>query len=167
MASTRGSGVNNSPEMVDTLSVNPVDEVLRQARQLLGTMAPVSVAAFTTAAPAAPPSWDSGAAAAAVGAGSMLEEDLGALRTAQDALQTAVQDADEVIRDAHTRLNAVENAWSSDRVAAATQDSEESKAGLLQAAHTHVQEVTELVRSTAVHFQQAAERVTTAAEALP
>lgn len=152
--------------MVDTLSVNPVDEVLRQARQLLGSMAPVSLAAFTAATPTAP-DWDSEAAAAAAGAGAALEGDLGALRSAQGALQTALQDADAVIREAHTRLNAVENAWSRDRAAAASQDSEEGKAGLLQAAHTHVREVTELVEQTATHFQQAAERITSTAQSLP
>jgi hypothetical protein len=153
--------------MVDTLSVNPVDEVLRQARQLLGTMAPVALTPFTAAAPAAPASWDSESAAAAAVTQAGLADQLGGLHDARLAVQTAIEDADAVIRAAHTRLNALENAWAGDREAAAAQDSDESQAGLLTAAHTHVREVTEVVQHTAEHFQTAAARVAAVAATLP
>lgn len=171
----QATGIDTRPvdeqtgEMVDTLSMNPVDELLHQARQLLGTMTPVaSGPTFDASAPVAPAGWESAAATAAAShTETELAKHLGALQQAQDTLRSAIQEADEAVRAAQTRLNAVETSWSSDRAAAAAEDPDEGRAGLLQAAHQYVREVTDVVQHTAEHFQRAAERITAAVAALP
>lgn len=147
-----------------------VDEVLREARTLLGAMTPAgNTTAFAVTAPANPPtSWDSTASAAAGAAGTTLDGQLTHLQQAHQAVTAAITEANEITRNAHTQLNAVENTWASDR--AATEpgaDTTETHAALLQAAHHHINDITAVVQAAAEQFQTAAARITAAAAALP
>lgn len=153
--------------MVDTLSVTAVDELLSQARQLLGSMNPVQLDVALPTVPQAPDSWDSEAAGSAAAAAAYLDRDTEQLRDAHRAVAAAVAEANEIARSAHTQLNAVENAWFSDRAAldpaAGTDD---NHAGLLQSAQHHVREVTAVVQAAAEQFQVAAQRITAATTSL-
>ena len=93
--------------MVDTLSVTAVDELLSQARQLLGSMNPVQLDVALPAVPQAPVSWDSEAAGSAAEVAAYLDRDTEQLRDAHRAVAAAVEEANEIARSAHTQLNAV------------------------------------------------------------
>lgn len=153
--------------MVDTLSVTPVDDLLRQARQLLGTMNPVQWETAFPAPPPAPGGWDSSAADAAAETTVRLDSQTDRLRAAHREVAAAIAEANEISRSAHTQLNAVENAWASDRAALHPASAvEENQAGLLQAAQQHVREVTAVVQAAAEQFQIAAHRIATATASL-
>lgn len=153
--------------MVDTLSVTAVDELLSQARQLLGSMNPVQLDVALPTVPQAPDSWDSAAAGSATQAAAQLGHDTEELRAAHQAVAAAVAEANAIARSAHTQLNAVENAWASDQAAldpaAGTDD---NHAGILQSAQHHVREVTAVVQAAAEQFQVAAQRITAATTSL-
>lgn len=147
-----------------------VDEALREARTLLGAMTPVgNTAAFAVTAPANPPtSWDSTASAAAGAAGTTLDDQLTHLQHSHQAVTAAIAEANEITRNAHTQLNAVENTWASDRAAAEPgADTSETQGALLQAAHHHINDITAVVQAAAEQFQTAAARIAAAAAALP
>ena len=153
--------------MVDTLSVTAVDELLSQARQLLGSMTPVQLDVALPAVPPAPVSWDSAAAASAAENAARLGRDTDELNSAQQAVAAAVAEANEIAQSAHTQLNAVENAWASDQAALdPTTGSQDSHSGLLQAAQDHVREVTAVIQAAAEQFQVAAQRITAATTSL-
>jgi len=147
--------------------VHPVDDLLHQARQLLGTMNPVQFDLAVPPAPPAPASWDSQAAGAAAETSARLDIVTAQLRSAHQAVAAAVVEANEIAHNAHTQLNAVENTWASDRAALdPASDTEDNQAGLLQAAHKHVQEVTAVVQLAAEQFQSAAQRIAAATASL-
>lgn len=143
--------------------MNPVDAMLRHARQLLGTMNPVQLDVAFPASPPHPASWDSDAAAAAADTGTLLAERAADLQAAHQAVAAAIAEANEISRNAHVQLTAVENAWASNQAAAdpaaATDD---AQAGLLHAAQQHVLDVTAVVQTAAEQFQAAAQRIAAA-----
>lgn len=147
--------------------MNPVDDLLRQARELLGSMNPVHLDISLPASPPVPGSWDSESAGAAEQTAAHLDHDTEQLRAAHQAVAAAIEEANSISRDAHAQLNAVENAWASDQAALdPTAEAPEGQAGVLQAAQQHVREVTAIVQSAAEQFQVAAHRITTATTSL-
>lgn len=138
--------------------------MLRQARQLLGTMNPVRLDTGFPSSPPAPASWDSEAAGAATAAGARLEQQIGDLHAVHQSVAEAIAEANEISHNAHIQLSAVENAWARDQAAlepaGATDD---AQAGLLQSAQHHIRDVTAVVRTAAEQFQAAAQRISAAA----
>jgi hypothetical protein len=150
--------------------VNVVDEVIRDARTLLGAMTPVgAMTAFAVTPPVNPPtSWDSSAGTAAGAAGANLDGQLTQLQLAHHSVTAAITEADEITRNAHSQLTAVENAWASDQAATDPgAETTEGHAGLLQSARQHINDVTAVVQAAAEQFQTVATRIAAAGAALP
>ena len=149
--------------------MNVVDEAIRDARTLLGAMTPVgAMTAFAATPPRAPTSWDSSAGTDAEAAGANLDSQLTQLQLAHHSVTVAITEAQEITRNAHSQLTAVERAWASDQ--AATEpgaDTTEGHAGLLRSAQQHINDVTAVVQAAAEQFQTAAARIAAAGAALP
>lgn len=139
-----------------------MDALLQSARELLGTMSPAQLAAINAGPQSmpAPATWDGNAATAAAVASNELDQRRGQLNNAHQTVSTAVSQANQISRDAHTGLRAIETAWANDKAALAPQaNTPEGQAALLNAGQQRVHEATQLIHTAAQRFQGASQQV--------
>jgi hypothetical protein len=147
--------------------MHPVDELLRDARHVLGALTTASLPAFTPSEPPAPPAgWASDTADTAQATSSHLHHQLTHLYELHGAARSLLDDAATITHRAHTELQGVEHAWATDQIAVDTHHPD-SQAALLHTGRDHVTAITETIRTAADEFQQLAQRLATITAELP
>jgi len=152
--------------------MHPVDALLEQARQLLGTASPPAITTPNTSAgdlaDSLPPSWEGQSSTHAAATTSRLDTDRNQVRTAHQAVSTTLATANQLSQQAHTRLDAVQAAWQQDKATLGRfGDTAQGQAALLQAGQQRIADVTQIVRQTATDYQRAARHVHDATAHLP
>ena len=144
------------------MSTHPVDAQLQSARELLGTMSPAQLGSINSGPESmpAPATWSGDAATDAAATSEKLDQRRSQLKNAHQTINTAVFEANQISRDAHTGLRAIETRWANDKAALAPNAyTPESQAALLKAGQQRVQEATQLVQTAAQRFQGASQQV--------
>lgn len=152
--------------------MHPVDALLEQARQLLGTPSAATITApGTNAGPLAerhPPSWEGDTSTHAAATTSRLDADRNQVRTVHQAVSSTLTAANQIGQHARTRLDAVEAAWQQDKAALARfADTPQGQAALLQAGQHRITDATQIVKHAAIDYQHAARQVHDATADLP
>jgi hypothetical protein len=151
--------------------MHPVDEVLRQARAVLGDMTLPQLptrSGGNTAAVQAPSQWSGPAAESATAATDRLIEKHTQFHSVRAAATGVINQAASISQDAHTQLRTVEQAWASDKAAIGPYARTASgQAALLQAGQLRVQEATMVVQNAAERYGQAAQKITMLSGELP
>jgi uncharacterized phage infection (PIP) family protein YhgE len=147
--------------------MHPVDELLRDARRVLGDLTPPGLPVVTTSPPPAPPaSWSSDTADAAQTTSSELNQQLTHLHELYAAARAVLDEAATVTNRAHTELHVIEQAWAADQTAADPHQLD-GQAALLHTGRDHVTAITETIRTAADRFQQLAQQLATITAELP
>ncbi|WP_084269319.1 hypothetical protein, partial [Mycobacterium avium] len=147
-----------------------MDALLQSARRLLGTMTPAQPGTINSGPDSmpTPTTWSGNTAQQATTASTELDQHRDQLKTAYQAANSTIAEANKISREAHTSLRAVETAWNSDKAAAGPYvNTAEGQAALLKAGQQRVQEATQVVHTAAERFQNASQRVSAATATLP
>ena len=155
----RQQGCSNL-QMVDTLSRDPVDAMLRHARQLLGTMNPVQLDVAFRPARRTRQLGQRDAAAAAADTGTLLAERAADHRPPTRAVAAAIAEANEIpATPTSNSLPWKTRGPATSRSRSRRPATDDAQAGLLHAAQQHVLDVTAVVQTAAEQFQAAAQRI--------
>lgn len=149
--------------------MHPVDAMLQQARELLGTVAPPQLSAPHPGSPiTGPHAWSGAAADTAATVSGDLEQQRTHLHLVHTSARAVINDAAQISQAARTQLRTVETAWAADKAAVGPYaHTAEGQAALLRAGQQRVQEASQVVQTAAARFQGAAQQVHTHTGRLP
>lgn len=144
--------------------MDPVDALLQQARQLLGTSTPPEPAPATLGEPDLaghhPGSWDGDASTQAATTSTELDGRREQLRSTHHNATVTIAAANTIGPNARDNLTAVETAWQQDK-STFTPSTAQGQAALLQAGAQRITEATQIVQDTASQYQSAAQQLQT------
>ncbi|MBZ4571558.1 hypothetical protein QRB41_24380 [Mycobacterium avium subsp. hominissuis] len=144
--------------------MDPVDALLQQARQLLGTSSPPDPEPAGLGEPNLagqhPASWDGDASTQAATTSATLDGQRDQLRTTHHNATTTIAAANTIGQNARDNLTAVQTAWQQDK-STFTPTTAQGQAALLQAGQQRITEATQIVEDTASQYQSAAQRLQT------
>lgn len=152
--------------------MHPVDAILQQARQLLGSPALPHLAGADFGAPNLagehPASWQGQASTRASANATALDKTREQLHSVYGSAATVITSANQYGHQARTELAAVDAAWQHDKATLARNaGTPQGHAALLQAAQQRVEEARRIVERTAKQYQQAATQMRATTEQLP
>lgn len=151
--------------------MHPVDAILQQARQLLGTGLAVEAPAATFGGDVSGDQlsgWEGQAGEGVVAEQAAIEGSRERLRAAYGSAAQVIAMVNQHGEQARRDLAAVEQGWQHDKESADTGvDVPEGPAGILQAAQRRIDEAAGIVERTAALYQQAAQQIRTAVGDLP
>lgn len=152
--------------------MHPVDAILQQARQLLGSTALPDLAEADFGAPdladKQSATWEGQASTRATAHNAALDNSRDQLRTVYGSAATVIASANQYGQHARKELAAVDAAWQHDKATLSRNaGTPEGHAALLQAAQQRVDEASRIVEQTAQQYQQAAKQMRSTTEQLP
>ncbi len=149
--------------------MHPVDALLHQARQLLGTSAPPTPnpdPSGSNPASQQPTSWTGDASSNATAINATLDGHRNQLNTAHHDATTIIAATNTIGQTARKNLATVETAWQQDKDTFIPTTAQ-GQAALLQAGRERVTEAAQIVERAATEYQQAAHQLTTTTADLP